>query len=288
MGSRAVVIVCKDESTVKSRFGLENEGVGVCYTRTGRRFFNDTTLEADFLAQIQNTLTERGFWQKFDTDWVCLDCELMPWSAKAQALLQNQYAAVGASASAALKDVVSVLTQTLERQQEALPLLEKYQECQTMTEQYITAYRQYCWEVKSVFDYKLAPFHLLATEGKIYFDKDHVWHLEQLGAFCGGENNILMKTAYQIIDLANDDSVKKGIEWWETLTGQGGEGMVVKPFQFINTSGKGVVQPAIKIRGRDYLRIIYGLEYTAPENMIRLKSRGLSIKRSLASREFAL
>jgi protein phosphatase len=212
----------------------------------------------------------------------------MPWSAKAQALLQNQYAAVGASASAALKDVVSVLTQTLERQQEALPLLEKYQERQTMTEQYITAYRQYCWEVKSVFDYKLAPFHLLATEGKIYFDKDHVWHLEQLGAFCGGENNILMKTAYQIIDLANDDSVKKGIEWWETLTGQGGEGMVVKPFQFINTSGKGVVQPAIKIRGRDYLRIIYGLEYTAPENMIRLKSRGLSIKRSLASREFAL
>jgi protein phosphatase len=288
MGSRAVVIVCKDEATVKSRFGLENEGIGVCYTRTGRRFFNDATLEADFLAQIQNTLTERGFWQKFDTDWVCLDCELMPWSAKAQALLQNQYAAVGASASAALKDVVDVLTQTLERQLEALPLLEKYQGHQAMTEQYIAAYRQYCWEVKSVFDYKLAPFHLLATEGKTYFDKDHVWHLEQLGAFCGGENTILMKTAYQIIDLSNDDSVKKGIEWWETLTAQGGEGMVVKPFRFINISGKGLVQPAIKIRGREYLRIIYGLEYTAPENMIRLKNRGLSTKRSLALREFAL
>jgi protein phosphatase len=288
MGSRAVVIVCKDEATVKNRFGLENEGIGVCYTRTGRRFFNDTTLEADFLSQIQNTLTERGFWQKFDTDWVCLDCELMPWSAKAQTLLQNQYAAVGASASAALKDVVGVLTQTTERQHEAVTLLEKYLGRQTMTEQYITAYRQYCWEVKSVFDYKLAPFHLLATEGKAYFDKDHVWHLEQLGAFCGGENNILMKTAYQIIDLDNEDSVKKGVEWWETLTSQGGEGMVVKPFQFINTSGKGLVQPAIKIRGREYLRIIYGLEYTAPENMVRLKNRGLSTKRSLALREFAL
>lgn len=288
MGSRAVVIVCKDEATVKKRFGLENEGIGVCYTRTGRRFFTDATLEADFLAQLQNTLTEREFWQKFDTDWVCLDCELMPWSAKAQSLLQNQYAAVGASASAALKDAVEALVQTTEHQPEALSLLEKYRERQTMTAQYITAYRQYCWNVTSVFDYKLAPFHLLATEGKTYFDKDHVWHLEQLGAFCGGENNILIQTAYQVIDLNNETDTLKGIEWWEILTAQGGEGMVVKPFQFINTSGKGLVQPAIKIRGRDYLRIIYGLDYTAPENMIRLKNRGLSTKRSLALREFAL
>ena len=43
-----------------------------------------------------------------------------------------------------------------------------------------------------------------------------------------------------------------------------------------------------KQRGREYLRIIYGPEYTAAENLERLRARGLSRKRSLALREFAL
>ena len=76
--------------------------------------------------------------------------------------------------------------------------------------------------------------------------------------------------------------------WWEELTGRGGEGMVVKPLDFVTQGGRGLVQPAVKCRGREYLRIIYGPEYTAPENLDRLRSRGLAGKRSLALREFAL
>jgi len=64
--------------------------------------------------------------------------------------------------------------------------------------------------------------------------------------------------------------------------------MVVKPLEFIAKSRRGLVQPAVKCRGREYLRIIYGPEYTASQNLERLRSRRLSTKRSLALREFAL
>ena len=64
--------------------------------------------------------------------------------------------------------------------------------------------------------------------------------------------------------------------------------MVVKPWDFITRGQRGLAQPAVKCRGREYLRIIYGPDYDAPENLSRLRSRGLSGKRSLAGREFAL
>jgi protein phosphatase len=49
-----------------------------------------------------------------------------------------------------------------------------------------------------------------------------------------------------------------------------------------------VAQPAVKCRGREYLRIIYGPDYTSDANLSRLRNRGLGQKRSLALGEFAL
>jgi protein phosphatase len=64
--------------------------------------------------------------------------------------------------------------------------------------------------------------------------------------------------------------------------------MVVKPLWFIHKGRRGLSQPAVKCRGREYLRIIYGPDYTCEENLGRLRSRGLGRKRSLALGEFAL
>ena len=50
----------------------------------------------------------------------------------------------------------------------------------------------------------------------------------------------------------------------------------------------GLVQPAIKCRGREYLRIIYGPSYTEPANLARLRKRAVAAKRSLAQRESML
>jgi protein phosphatase len=288
MGSRAVLIVCRDEDVAVKRFGISGEGLGICYTRTGRRFFDDASLETQFLSLVQTAISKAGVWERFETDWVCLDAELMPWSAKAQALIKEQYAAMGAAARAALGDAIAALEKAVSAGVDPSNLLERFREREQSALQYVKAYRQYCWPVNSVADLKLAPFHLLASEGKVHANQDHAWHMSVLAEICKADPSLLLATLYKGVDVTDEGSQAEGIRWWEELTASGGEGMVVKPLDFIGKSRRGLVQPAVKCRGKEYLRIIYGPEYTVPENLDRLRSRGLSAKRSLALREFAL
>ena len=287
MGSRAVVIVCRDEDAVRKRFGIVGEGIGICYTRTGRKFFNDDALEAEFIAKINQALSTSNFWETFNTDWVCLDCELMPWSAKAQALLQNQYAPVGVSSRTGLGDAVAMLEKASTRGVDVGAQLTAFTQRAQMANLYIDAYRRYCWDVNNISDIKLAPFHILATEGAVHTDKTHRWHMEQIAKIASCDP-ILLATNYKVIDLTDPSSQAEGIHWWEQMTIAGGEGIVVKPMDYIVKGNRGIIQPAVKCRGQEYLRIIYGAEYTSPENLNRLRQRGLSHKRSLAMREFAL
>lgn len=153
---------------------------------------------------------------------------------------------------------------------------------------YVEAYRHYCWPVESLADLKLAPFHLLASASGVHVDRDHGWHMETLARVCGTDSEILLATSHRVVDVTDAASQDAAVIWWEQLTSRGGEGMVVKPLDFVARDRRGLVQPALKTRGREYLRIIYGPEYDLPENLNRLRSRGLSSKRSLALREFAL
>ncbi|MFN2564623.1 MAG: polynucleotide kinase-phosphatase [Gemmatimonadaceae bacterium] len=289
MGSRAVVVVCRDDEVARRRFGVVDDGIGIVYTRTGRRFFDDVRIEQEMLAILRAALDQSDFWEQLSTDWACLDCELMPWSAKAQELIRRQYAAVGAAARTALPEAVSVLESAAGRGGAGIEnLLVRYRERAELATQYEQAYRRYSWPVSSVADLRLAPFHVLATEGAVHVDEDHVWHMETLARVCQSENRVLFATAYRVVDVTDPESEAGGIRWWEEMTERGGEGMVVKPLPFVARGTRGLMQPAVKCRGREYLRIIYGPEYTLPENLDRLRSRGLSAKRSLALREFAL
>jgi protein phosphatase len=293
MGSRAVVIVCRDENAAKERFGIAENEIGIVYTRTGRRFFNEPDLERQVLVRAQTALTKADFWAVHQTNWVCLDCELMPWSAKAQELLRAQYAAVGAAGRAALPRAVQALKQTAERLNgDERSLLEEvatdYRQYEANLAGFVAAYRQYCWSVSSVNDFKLAPFHLLATEGHVHTAKNHLWHMESLAAICQHDPELLLATSHKIVDVTDPASEAEGVAWWTQLTERGGEGMVVKPLDFILRGKRGLAQPAVKCRGREYLRIIYGPDYTAEANLVRLRSRGLGAKRSLALGEFAL
>jgi protein phosphatase len=231
-----------------------------------------------------------GFWDQFQTDWICLDAELMPWSAKAQELLRQQYAAVGSAAKASLTAAVSALEHLVSKNADALPLLEFNRHRLEAANRYVDSYRHYCWPVRSVSDLKLAPFHLLATEGQVQVQvqRDHVWHMEKLAEICGASDGLLLATPYKVVDVTDTKSVEEATLWWEEPTGRGGEGMVVKPLDFIVRGRRGLTQPAVKCRGPEYLRIIYGPEYLLPENLERLRSRSVSAKRSLALREFAL
>lgn len=294
MGSRAVIVLCKSAETAQRRFGVHDGSRGIIYTRTGRHFFDKPEIEQSLLDRLDGVLTANGFWEQFGTDWVCLDTELLPWSEKAQGLLREQYAPVGNAGQQALGAAVSLLTQACERQTtlaegdvDLHALLARYETKKDAIDRYIAAYEEYCWTVESVDDLRIAPFHLLAAEGKVFDDKAHLWHMEILKQYTAGDE-LFLATPYLCVDTEHPDSIAKGIQWWSELTESGGEGMVVKPETYIARSETRLFQPAVKCRGREYLRIIYGPEYLMESNLLRLKKRSLSRKRSLALREFSL
>jgi protein phosphatase len=288
MGSRAVVVLCRDESVSQRRFGVLTPALGSIYTRTGRRFFTDEAMEGAFLTRLRDAAEKTNLWTELATDWLCLDCELMPWSAKAQELLRQQYAPVGNAGLQTLLAEQHVLAQAKERVSGLEELADRTSERLRSMQQYVREYRHYCWPVNSLDDFKLAPFHVLASEGTVHADKRHTWHMEMIGKLCEADERLLLATPFQLVDVNDSTSCDAAIAWWTDMTSAGREGMVVKPLNFISKGRRGFSQPAIKCRGPEYLRIIYGPEYLLPGNLDRLRSRAVGAKRSLASREFAL
>jgi protein phosphatase len=286
MGSRAVLVVCRDAEVAERRFQHAGGGHGACYTRTGRAFLGETALESELLERVRAAVAKADLWNELQTDWLCLDAELLPWSAKAQELLRRQYAGTATAGISALSAAVRILSETTGP--EAAALRERFDTRRAALQDYREAYRRYCWPVQQLADYRLAPFHLLASEGKVHSDREHPWHMNTLARLAAADPDFVLATPHRIVELGNAGDEASAIAWWEELTSCGGEGIVVKPLDWLARGRKGLVQPAVKCRGREYLRIIYGPEYTLPEHLERLRSRGLSTKRALALREFAL
>lgn len=289
MGSRAVIVLCRDAETVRQRFGLQTDGRGAIYTRTGRHFFNDPQLTAQVLARLDAAMTQTGLWAQLDSRWVCLDAEIMPWSAKAHSLIQEQYAPVGAAARLSTAALAAALQQAAQRGVEVGELGQHVAARQQCARQYASAWSHYCWDVASVEDLRIAPFHLLASEGAAHTDKPHPWHMQTLAQLATCGDPLFQATNHRLLDPADAGQVAAATHWWENITAQGSEGMVVKPADFVAHDPQGdLLQPALKCRGREYLRIIYGPEYDLEGNLQQLRRRGLGRKRSLALREFAL
>ncbi len=290
MGSRAIAIVLRDDSVSVERFGLPEASPGALYTRTGRRFFGDDALEREVLEGARAACEAAGLFDELETDWVCLDCELMPWSAKARELLRRQYAPVGASSRATLSAAQDVLARAAARGVELGDLPERTGARRDAAQRFTASYRRYCWEVDGAAGLKLAPFHVLASATTTHHHEDHLWHMswaERLAAADPGE--LMMATSYVTVDLEDEASRAAAVAWWEELCAAGGEGMVVKPLEYVGHDVRGrLIQPAIKCRGPEYLRIIYGAEYLLEGNLERLRKRGVNRKRGLAVRELAL
>ena len=273
MGSRAVVLVSRDG--------------GAVHTRTGRSLFNEE-LTGQLLERIRSAVDKTSSWSTLDTDWLLLDCELLPWNAKAGALIRDQYAAVGAAASSALPAAVDVLREASGRGVDVTELLARTESRAGNVVAYREAYERYCWPTEGLNGVRIAPFQLLASAGATYHDRAHSWHLSIAEQLAAADPELFATTANLTVDTTDPESVRAGIRWWEELTAAGGEGMVVKPLANMTRGRRGLVQPGLKVRGREYLRIIYGPDYTEPGNIDRLRQRGLAAKRSLAAREYAL
>jgi len=289
MGSRALVVVCRSADSASRRFKVGDGAIGMVYTRTGRRFFDRLDWEAMLLERVRDAATGAGLWEELKTDWLLLDCELMPWSAKAEPLIRQQYASVGAAAGAMLGAAAEQLQRALPTRDAVAEVLARTVQRQESIAGYRAAYGHYAWRVESMDDLRLAPFHLLASEGAVHVDRDHTWHLALLKRLCDAAGTtVLHKTPSLAVDTTDDASTAAASEWWATGTARGVEGMVVKPSTFVARGNRGLLQPAMKVRGSEYLRIIYGPEYTLPANLERLRARAVAAKRRLALREFAL
>lgn len=294
MGSRALLLLAKSEAAARARFGVPG-GTGSIYTRTGRPFFQPQW-EQDILNRARQAADRAGLWDTLNTDWMLLDAEIMPWSLKAEELIRSQYAAVGAAGNAALPAAVEALAAAEARGLPVSDLLTRTRERAHDLSAYRDAYRAYVRRVQGPGDVRIMPFHLLASEGAVHSDRDHLWHLHTLAALADAAPDLFGKTAHRVVQLGtpslsppNQPSSDElaATEWWLNLTAHGGEGMVVKPLAFLPDEPR-QLQPAVKVRGREYLRIIYGPEYTRLEHLTRLRARALGAKRARAGREFHL
>jgi protein phosphatase len=287
MGSRAVVLVCRAADVAAARFGVNDGSTGAVHTRTGRPFLDPDLTEA-LLGRVREAVTTAGLFEELDTNWLLLDCELLPWSFKAEQLLRHQYATVGAAARSALPAAVTTLEAAAAVGLDVADLMERTRARAENTEAFTAAYRRYYWPVDGLEGVGLAPFQVLACEGKTFHDRDHGWHLSVVDRLVEAAPDLLRRTAHTVVDLTDPAQTDRATSWWEHLTDTGGEGMVVKPYANLTRGRRGLVQPGIKVRGREYLRIIYGPDYTSPEDLTRLRDRNLGRKRSLALREYAL
>jgi protein phosphatase len=288
MGSRALALVCRDRETARTKFGVDTGDLGALYTRTGRPFFNDPSWTTAVIDRLRGGIDGAGLWDELSTGWLLLDCELMPWSVKAIELIQRQYAAVGSAGRASLDASITQLERASQRGLDVTDLLAHEQTRRGYIDQYTDAYRAYCWTVDDPGDLKIAPFHILAGEAGVNVEQPHTWHLQHLDRLSAQDPEWITTTARKFVDLTDDASQADATAWWEQLATNGGEGMVVKPLSFVAHGKRGLLQPGIKCRGREYLRIIYGPEYTDPTQIERLRDRGLARKRALAIKEFAL
>ena len=275
MGSRAIAVITKDADAAERRFGVGDGSTGVVYTRTGRPFFADTSALVDRLRS-----TAAPLFESLGTDWLALDCELLPWSAKALDLIKVQYASVGASARRVLPEALEVLESAKRRGLDVDRLVAKTVRRRQNAEAFRDAYAAYVHPTEGLDGVTLAPFQILACEGRaLAVTETHDWHLAELAKL---EGDLITPTRHRFVDLSSTEDRDAATQWWLELTASGGEGMVVKPAHL--TEGR--VQPGIKVRGREYLRIIYGPDYT--DSLDVLRDRHLGKKRQLAQREHGL
>ncbi len=280
MGSRAIALVARDSA----RFGAPEGWRGVIHTRTGRPFF-EPDAEVALLERLDEALSRAGVWAELDADWILLDGEILPWSLKAGDLIRDLYAAVAAAGVAATAAAAAVLARAAASGIDVAALAERTRARAEGIAGFREAYRRYVGDAEQV---RFAPFQVLAAGTLTFEERDHGWHLGIADRLVEAAPDAVAATGRLRVDLADPVSVAAAVQWWEGLTDAGGEGMVLKPFANLSRTGKGPVQPGIKVRGREYLRIIYGPDYTDPAHLARLRERDTGRKRSLAAREYAL
>lgn len=288
MGSRALALVCRDPEVARRRFGVDDGHAGHVWSRSGRAFF-DEAQRREVVSRIAQA-AEGSLFNELSTNWLLLDAEIMPWNTKATELIERQFAPTGRAAqmggSLALDAIARFSARGLA---DVAALQERFARRVVNASRFDAVWRGYCWDAESLDALRIAPFHVLASEGRVHHDLAHEEHLRMLGALAAADSTgTIVETPHLQVDLSDQATVDAAVAAWERETKAGAEGVVVKPYGFLTRGERGTVQPALKVRGRDYLRIIYGPDYDVPENLARLRERAIGAKRNRAMKQFSL
>ena len=289
MGSRAIVIAGKDERAIERKFGLQCNGT--VYTRTGRRFFDNANDEAKIINAVREAMNETRMWETLGTDWIMLDGELVPWVVKARSLINEHYDGPARAGIGVLGDALKIAEAATQRNGgdvNGQTITQSLRERLDGVERFSEVVRDYQEREDPA---QFAPFTILAGEGNVWAEHDRVWQMETLEKLAR-TNPTLVETPWRVVDVNDEKACEEANTWWTDLTSceQREEGIVVKPRATAKEKERGrhQTQAALKVRGREYLRIIYGPDYTRETQMERLRRRGTGAKRALAARENAL
>jgi hypothetical protein len=282
MGSRGILVLFKNKEIAKEYIGRET--LGTIYSRTGRAFFQKE-LQEQVISSLNEDLVKNAYFERHNTDFVLLDAEILPWNLKAKDLVLNQYAHVGEMALLDRTKLIDSLQQAIDSGKDVLNWIQEVEAGIENAKVFNGVYQKYCWETDGLEGIQIAPFHTLAHSSETFFDKPHTWHMEKNKEF-SGISGLFLETEYRVVN--DEATMKEAIKWWEEMTEDGNEGFVVKPESYITRHKGKLLQPAIKVRGRKYLHIIYGIDYLLPENLSRLKKRNVGKKQRNALKEFSL
>lgn len=289
-GSQVVVILCRNSTVAENRFKTAPGEIGVCYNRIGQRVFSKSW-EKTILTHFIQILDQQNFWQEFQTDWVCFEAVLSPKNFRQEELFATNYAKRSYATEFLYTKVIDSLSQSEKQGARVQGLIKYYEERKYLGENDVTLYSKYFWPVSRIQDLKIAPVHLLATQGKNYFAQEHLWQLRVFESWIKAEEQLasdlrlLKNTSYKIVALNDSEAILKAIEEWESETHAG---WVIKPPTFLPQGNYPRLQPALKCRRPGYLKLHYGPEYGLPKNLRRLKIRNLSPFRMHVLKTFAL
>ena len=290
-GARVIVVVCRDDAAAQRRFGIRDGSAGVVYTRTGCRVFSDADVERALLDRVRAAVDRAGLWRELATSWLCLDAELMSGSLRRDELIVTRHIPAGEVARVALDEVLGWIERAEHRGVDAddiAALRSRFNQ----RRQHVDAYRQVLarqhQDIGESYELRLAPFHLLASDGQLCVDRPHPWHVDTLARLVAPDDPLLLPTRSLRVDLSDVGSRDAAHRWCNALIDQGGEGLVVKPLEWVIRQRGRLLQPALKCRGREQLRVVYGPEYCDSHHLDRLRRRNLGARRTLVEREYAL
>lgn len=288
MGSRAIMVLTADKDTALRCFGVRG-GSGALYTRTGRPF-SDGSDEHALLARARTAAT--GLFDRLDATWLILDAELLPWNIKGESLVRDEFAEVSAAGRAESEVLQSELAHAQARGLALDADLDALVRRRADLGAFTDAYAGHVHPGAGIDDVRIAPFEVLAcgggsAGGMTLESRSHAWHLDAAATLADADDGVFTRTRHRVVDVDDRRSCAAAEQWWADLTSTGGERMVVKPFANAVRDAAGRLPPAgVKVRGREYLRIVYGPSYL--DDLARLRSRDLRHKRSMAGREYRL